>query len=166
MALAPCHPVFLLYRKSRPRLLTRSAAMAAGQKASRQGAAELRDLLMVQLDRGTVYSVPTATVLMSEGGGGYSGTRWSFTRGAQRDENRHSKNSTAVSLFRNHDLLPQRNTGGTTSFMPHSLTEHANPATGQKNATQEQIDFVSFTCKVSNLPASISVDAKIKIKIN
>lgn len=74
MALAPCRPVFLLYRKSRLRLLTRSAAMAAGQKASRQGAAELRDLWMVQLDRGTVYSVPTPTVLMSEGGGPAGGT--------------------------------------------------------------------------------------------
>lgn len=75
---------------------------------------------------------------------------------------RRTDTSAAVSLFRNHDLLPQRNTGGTTSFTPHLLTEHANPATEQKIAMQHQIDFVSFTCKVSkpHLPASISVEAR------
>lgn len=37
-------------------------------------------------------------------------TRWNFACGAQRNKNRYLKNSTVVSLWRNHDTLTQHNT--------------------------------------------------------
>lgn len=53
-------------------------------------------------------------------------SRWNFARGDQSDRNRRLKNSTATSLFKNHDPLARRNThtllaaadwrGGTTFF--------------------------------------------------